>query len=319
MMLNAMPMEKRRPGNGVGGGPLRRAFIAMRTDFNLLAVFAPVCTDAAAAVVDVAARQPHPLPCDGDVRRGENSSAAGPTSQPGCCSWCALGPRFLNFGDSFELPIVVQNQTDEPLQVEVALRTANLDLTDAAGRSVEIPANDRREVRFPAAALKAGTARVQIAAVSGDMADAAAVELPVYTPATAEAFAVYGVVDEGAVAQPVRSPQGVFPQFGGLEINTSSTALQALTDAVIYLVNYPFECSEQIASRILGLAALRDVLTAFEAEELPPPEQLQASVERDIARLQQFQNNDGGFPIWTRGKESIPYHSIHVATRCAPG
>ena len=89
-----------------------------------------------------------------------------------------------------------------------------------------------------------------------------------YTPATTEAFAVYGVVDEGAIAQPVASPPDVFPQFGGLEINTSSTAVQALTDAVLYLTSYRFECSEQLASRILGVAALRDVLTAFEADGL---------------------------------------------------
>ena len=30
-------------------------------------------------------------------------------------------PRFLNFGDRFELPVVVQNQTDEPLTVDVVL------------------------------------------------------------------------------------------------------------------------------------------------------------------------------------------------------
>ncbi len=143
--------------------------------------------------------------------------------------------------------------------------------------------------------------------------------MPVYTPATAEAFAVYGVVDEGAVAQPVRSPQGVFPQFGGLEINTSSTALQALTDAVIYLVNYPFECSEQIASRILGLAALRRCLPPSRRKS-SPPEQLQASVERDIARLQQFQNNDGGFPIWTPRQGVDPLSQHPRRPRCsAPG
>ena len=32
--------------------------------------------------------------------------------------------------------------------------------------------------------------------------------------------------------------------------STSSTALQALTDAVLYLTNYPYLCSEQSASRI---------------------------------------------------------------------
>ena len=43
-------------------------------------------------------------------------------------------PRFLNFGDRFELPIVLQNQTDENLQVDVGIQTANLTLTDGAGR-----------------------------------------------------------------------------------------------------------------------------------------------------------------------------------------
>lgn len=240
-------------------------------------------------------------------------------------------PRFLNFGDKFELPIVLQNQTDEEMSVAVALLASNLDVTGgqsgsdqpASGQSssgqstngqvVVVPANNRVEVRFPATTVSAGTVRVQIAASTSDFADAVTVDLPVYTPATTEAFAVYGVVDEGAVAQPVASPPDVFPQFGGLEINTSSTAVQALTDAVLYLTSYRFECSEQLASRVLGVAALRDVLTAFEAEGLPSPAEMEAAVQRDITRLQQLQNWDGGWPIWSRGKDSVPYYSIHVA------
>lgn len=101
----------------------------------------------------------------------------------------------------------------------------------------------------------AGTARFQVAVASGDLADAALGELPVNTPATTEAFAVYGVVDEGAVVQPVAQPQNVFPQFGGLEISTSSTALSALTDAVLYLNSYPFECSEQLVRAGRDVAA----------------------------------------------------------------
>ena len=97
-------------------------------------------------------------------------------------------------------------------------------------------------------------------------------------------------IDEGAIAQPVAAPTGVFPQYGGLEITTSSTALQALTDAVLYLVAYPYECTEQLASRILAVAALRDVLTAFEAEGLPSPAEMEAAVQRDINRLQGMQN-----------------------------
>ncbi|UCF61383.1 MAG: hypothetical protein JSV37_01530, partial [Anaerolineaceae bacterium] len=222
-------------------------------------------------------------------------------------------PRFLNYGDRLELPIVLQNQTDDPMTVDVVIRATNLAFTSDSGLRVDVPAHDRIEVRFPATTDMAGTARFQVAAVSGDYADAATIELPVYTPATTEAFATYGVIDEGAIAQPVSSPSDVFPQYGGLEITTSSTALQALTDAVLYLVSYPFECSEQLASRILGVAALRDVLTAFEADGLPSPEEMEAAVQRDIERLAGLQNWDGGFPYWRRGQDSIPFNTIHVA------
>jgi uncharacterized protein YfaS (alpha-2-macroglobulin family) len=222
-------------------------------------------------------------------------------------------PRFLNFGDSLELPVVLQNQTDEELAVDVVVEAGNIELLGDQGQRVTVPANDRIEVRFPATTIMPGTARVQIAAASGDYADAATVDLPVYTPATTEAFATYGVVDEGSVMQPVAAPGAVFPQFGGLEITTSSTALQALTDAVLYLVSYPYDSSSQLASRILAVAALRDVLTAFKAEGLPTPEEMEAAVQRDIEMLQGLQNYDGGFPYWQQGKESIPYLSVHVA------
>jgi len=221
-------------------------------------------------------------------------------------------PRFLNFGDRFELPVILQNQTDVPMTVDVVARATNLEL-EQPGLRVTVPANDRIEIRFAASTVMAGTARIQVAAVSGTYADAAVIAIPVNTPATTEAFATYGVIDNGAIVQSILHPTGVFPQYGGLEINTSSTALQALTDAVLYLVKYPFECSEQLASRILAVAALRDVLTAFEADGLPTPEEMEASVTEDILTLESLQNYDGGFPYWRHGFESVPFNTIHVA------
>ena len=222
-------------------------------------------------------------------------------------------PRFLNFGDKFELPVVVQNQTNAPIDVNVAVRATNAELTEGTGRRVTVPANDRVEVRFPTSAVRAGTARFQIAGVSGEWADAAEISLPVWTPATTEAFATYGEIDAGAIVQPIKAPTDSIKQFGGVEITTSSTELQALTDAVLYLVAYPFECAEQLSSRVLAVAALKDVLSAFKAKGLPEPKEMIEAVARDIKRLQALQNTDGGFGFWRRGDESWPYVSIHVA------
>jgi len=220
-------------------------------------------------------------------------------------------PRFLNFGDRFQLALVVQNQTDAPLEVHIAARAQNVAFPEGQGRRVVAPARDRVRVGLPAEALLAGTARFQAAAVAGDWADAAELELPVWTPATTEAFAVYGELDQGALLQPVQPPLDVYPQFGGLEITASSTALHALTDAFVYLVDYPFACSEQLASRILAIVALRDILTEFGGDI--DPQQLKNTVERDLEELANLQNADGGYGFWRRGEESWPFLTIHVA------
>ncbi|MDQ3321734.1 MAG: MG2 domain-containing protein, partial [Acidobacteriota bacterium] len=242
-----------------------QAGIELRTNFSPLAIFAPsVKTDAdGRTVVDI--KLPDNLTryrvmvvaVDGRKRFGKSESNL-TAKQPLMVRPSA--PRFMNFGDKIELPVVVQNQTDNEMIVDVAVRSSNAELTNGGGRRVTIAANDRAEIRFPVSATKAGTARFQFAATSGKFADAAEIELPVWTPATSEAFATYGTTDEnGAIVQPIEAPRDVFEQFGGLEITTSSTQLQELTDAFIYLQNYPFECSEQIASRMISVAALQEV------------------------------------------------------------
>jgi hypothetical protein len=294
--------------------------IRLRENFNALAVFAPAVPTDGNGRAEVKVKLPDNLTryrvtavaVSGGKLFGLGESAI-TARQPLMVRPSA--PRFLNFGDKFELPVVVQNQTDDPMTVDVGVRAANLTLTAGAGRRVVVPANDRVEVRFPAAAEMAGTARLQIGVSSGKWADAAEISLPVWTPATTEAFATYGVIDaNGAVAQPVQLPGGVVKQFGGLEITTSSTQLQELTDAVIYLYNYPYGCSEQISSRILGIAALRDVLTAFKSKELPNPEEMKANVEAGIKILQGRQNSDGSFGLWKRNDygNEWPFLTLHV-------
>ncbi len=296
--------------------------IAVRSNFDALAAFAPAATTGADGIAKVDVKMPDSvtryrivaLAAAGDKQFGKGESTI-TARLPLMVRPSA--PRFLSYGDVFRLPIVVQNQTDVPLMVKLAIRATNATLTDGAGRVVMVPANDRVEVQVPAAAALAGTARFQIIGAAGAASDAAEVVLPVETPATTEAFASYGVIDHGATIQPIALPGRVIPQFGGLEITTASTNLQALTDALLYLVRYPFECSEQRSSRIVAIAALRDVLTAFHTKDMPAPAQLEASVAQDIGWIAKIQNRDGGFAYWERNDDSVPYVSIFVANAFA--
>lgn len=291
--------------------------ITVRTDFDALATFVPDATTDADGTVRIDVDLPDNLTryrvmvvaADGADRFGSGESTI-TARLPLMVRPSA--PRFLNFGDTFELPVVVQNQTDAAVTVDVAIEATNLDLPDGRGRTVTVPANDRVEVRFPAAAVEAGTARFRVAGVTEEHADAATIALPVYTPATAEAFATYGDLTDGAVLQPLLRPDGVFAQFGGLEVTTSSTALAALTDAVLYLHTYRYDSADAYASRIIAVASLRDILSAFAAEGLPPAAELDASVATDIAELVELQNVDGGFSTWQFGRPSDPFVSVQA-------
>ncbi len=319
------PMAPPAPAAQAATGAMADAAGRPGPAINVRANFVPLAVFVAAATTDAGGRISVPFTLPSNLTRyrvmavavhGEQRFGTGESGitarQPLMVRPSA--PRFLNFGDRFDLPVVLQNQTGAPMTVDVAVRASGLSLAEA-GKRVTVPAGDRVEVRFAAEATQAGPAHVQIVAASGRNGDAAELTLPVYTPATTESFATHGTVDDGQgpAVLPLRVPADAIPSFGGLEVTTSSTALQELTDAVLYLTRYPYECSEQIASRLMAVAALRDVMSAFRAPGLPSADSVRASVERDIRLLAALQNDDGGFPFWERGDESWPYVSVHVA------
>lgn len=294
--------------------------IVVRKNFSALAVFAPEVGTDAKGHAAVPVKLPDNLTryrIMAVVSAGERSFGATESTITARLPLMVRpsAPRFLSFGDKFDLPVLLQNQTDAPMTVDVAVRATNATLGSPLGQRAVVPANDRVEVRFAAAAAKPGRARFQVGASSSaspGQADASQVELPVYTPATTEAFATYGEIDEGAISQKVAKPTGVLADYGGVEVTTSSTALQALTDAVLYLVQYPYECAEQVASRVLAIAALKDVLAAFQVKDAPAPAAMLASTKTDLERLQRDQSHDGGWGFWAGG-QSWPFLSVHVA------
>lgn len=183
-----------------------------------------------------------------------------------------------------------------------------------AGKVVEVPANNRVEVRFPVSTVDEGKANFQCAAVSGGVSDASEFSVPVLVPATMESFAAYGQIDKGAVLQKLDRPKDVYEQVGGLSISTSSTAVQSLTDAYFYLKNYSYGCSEQISSRMIAMLSLQDVLVSFGKLKGSAQAEFTEFVKKDIAELLKRQNSDGSFGLWKAGEhEKWPYVSIQVA------
>ena len=221
-------------------------------------------------------------------------------------------PRFLNLGDQFEASVMVDNQSDSTQTILVGTRGLNVALPGATQTTVEIPPGDSREVRFPMAVERVGVMRLQFAALSNEGRDATEIEIPVLVPATKQAFADYGMTSS-SVSRAVQVPKDALPGFGGLEVSMSSTALNGLEDAVDYLVNYRYECSEQTSSRILPIFALGDILDDFPVADVHDRARRDLLANDGIRKLFTRQNYDGGFGFWAdeRG-ESWPYVSTWV-------
>ncbi|KAL6044106.1 Alpha-2-Macroglobulin, variant 2 [Balamuthia mandrillaris] len=237
-------------------------------------------------------------------------------------------PRFLNFGDSFELSIIIQNQLEQTLDIDIGIRVSHHveiitseeeDGTETGIRETgfkgHVIGEGRRLVTVPMRTKSVGMACFQVSCSSGKYGDAANVQIPIYPPATAESFAQYGSLpgDVEVIQKQITKPAGALPQFGALELSASSTMMQGLLDAVYYLYSYPNECCEQISSKLLGLVALHDVLDSFPSDKLPKRKELKSLVSADLKRLKKRQSKNGGFGMWTAHSTVDPFVSCHVA------
>jgi hypothetical protein len=217
-------------------------------------------------------------------------------------------PRFLNYGDRFQMPVVIQNQSDQSMEVDLVARIDNGILPDGQSRRVTVPGKDQVQILLPMETVNPGELKFQVAVFGNGMSDAATLSVPVYTPATTEAFATYGSLDDGDQLQGLQLPSDAISAFGGLEITTSSTALHALADAMGYLRDYPYASNEARASRILALTALGDLAEAFDGTM--DANKIDQIIKEDIKKLQQ-QESGGGYAYW-KGMTPSPYLSVHV-------
>ena len=313
-------------GYGVGGGRggMRgrsssapgMAIVESRKDFRATAVFSPRLTTDAAGKVSVTVKMPDSLTRFRIVALASSSTRYFGKAEAVIVTQLkvnarTVAPRFLNQGDTFALPVVVQNLDSQPRTIDVAVRAANLGQTGPAGKRVTVAPGQRAEVRFDFATAERGTAAIQTIASSGSFVDATTISVPIYEPATTESFATYGTVDDAPKFEQLAVPKNIFTDVGGVEVEVASTQLQSLVDAFWYLYAYPYECAEQRSSRMLATASMLDVLEAFAKTGRATRTDIEKQIKYDTQKLVRDQRPDGGWGYFT-GMDSDPYVTQQV-------
>ena len=257
-------------------------------------------------------------------------------------------PRFLVERDESVLSAVVQNDHNLPKTVKVSLELDgdSLGAIDGAAKTVEIAAKSEARVDWRVKALREGEAKFRMRADSGDDGDAVERTLPVKVHGMLRQDAWSRVVapDQDSAKISLEVPAQRRPDQSKLTVRFSPTIAGAVVDAIPYLADYPYGCTEQTLNRfvpaVIAQTMLRDLKVDLgevkaQRNNLNPQElgdsaeraaqwrrwqrnpvfdevEMEKMVASGVEKLTSMQNSDGGWGWFSGYGETSYAHTTAV-------
>ena len=234
-----------------------------------------------------------------------------------------LKPRFIVSGDTFKLGAKVFNQSPETVRFNIKAESATLEFAGAKNASEKIGAGESVAVYFDAKApegLEIGSHTFTLSAEGGDLLDSVEDRIVIKKNDTYESVATAFSTSKDRAREYVFLPENVVPDKGALTLTANSTLSMYITDALNYLVSFPYGCSEQIASKLSTIAMIKrahiakgtldafsKVTVEFDRQTYTPDELMGIGLSRIYAN----QGSDGGFTYYP-GMRTNFYLSVHV-------
>lgn len=235
-----------------------------------------------------------------------------------------VAPRFFVAGDKVLLGAIINNTSDETIQMEVALQaSSNITLEDPATQTqlVEVQSDEHRLVEWWAH-VENGTEVDLVFSVKGigvttnkayqDAARPVDGVIPVYAYTAPQSFATSGTLeDAGEKLELINLPRSFDPTDGGFKIELFPSLGATLLDGLKLLKNYPYLCTEQTISRFLPNLELLQMVQELGLDAAGLRQNLNVSIEKSIQVIQSRQNKDGGWGWWANSR-SDPYLTAYV-------
>ncbi|MBI2825758.1 MAG: alpha-2-macroglobulin [Planctomycetia bacterium] len=265
-------------------------------------------------------------------------------------------PRFFVEKDEVVLSANVHNYLAAAKSVEVALELDGgvLRPLDELRRVVSIEAGGEKRVDWRVAVAAEGQATVRMKALTDEESDAVEMRFPAHVHGMLKTDSYAGSIrpDDSLGRFTIRVPAERRPEQSRLEIRYSPSLAAAMVDALPYLVEYPYGCTEQTLNRFLptvvvqhvlkdmhvDLAAVRGARANLNAQEIGDPQKRAAGWKRfdrnpvfdeqEVSRmvadgvqaLAEMQLSDGGWGWFSGfGEHSWPHttatvvHGLQVA------
>jgi len=260
-------------------------------------------------------------------------------------------PRFFVERDEVVLSANIHNALgrDLPVRAVLELEGGTLEPIDAPAASVVIGAGREERVDWRVRAVREGEAVVRMLALSDVESDAMEMRFPVHVHGMERTESYSASIFEREEETSLRFvvPEERRPEATRLEVRWSPSLALAMVDALPYLADYPYGCTEQTLNRFLpavivqkvlldlgiDLADVRDKRTNLNAQELGDPaerarqwkrfehnpvfdgSEVRAMVKQGVEDLTEMQNEDGGWG-WFSGvhERSFP-HTTAIVVR----
>ena len=242
-------------------------------------------------------------------------------------------PRFFVVGDFVVISAVVNNNTDQPMKVQLNLDATGVDVTGLfeKGQPVkgelgprEVPANGEVRQDWYVHVSKAGPVKLKVTGRGGKHSDAMEKAYTAYEHGIEKFISKSGKTRGNDITVkldlPARKPESTV-----LTVQLTPSMAVTMLDALPYLIDYPYGCTEQTMSRFLPAVitakTLRDLglqpedvmgrvfggIETNSASATHPKgkkdlAELDAMTRAGLERLYDLQHADGGWGWWKQGE-----------------
>ncbi|MDB6124141.1 MAG: Large extracellular alpha-helical protein [Pedosphaera sp.] len=244
-------------------------------------------------------------------------------------------PRFFLVGDYVTISAVINNNTSEKMQVTPKLDVEGLTISGLyvgtngvvkgeRAASVEVEANGETRVDWAITVTQPGTAKLKVTAHGGKYADAMEKSYPIYEHGIEKFLSKSGKVRGDDITVKLNIPKERKTESTTLNVQVTPSMAVTMLDALPYLIDYPYGCTEQTMSRFLPAAitakTLKDLglqpedvmsrlfggIEPASASATHPKgkhdlQKLDEMVKQGLDRLYDFQHADGGWGWWKEG------------------
>jgi uncharacterized protein YfaS (alpha-2-macroglobulin family) len=216
-------------------------------------------------------------------------------------------PRFFRQGDEVTVSAIVHNYLTTTKTVQVSLDLKGLEVLSGQTTPIEVPSKGEAKVDWRVRAQSVHETDLLAKALTNEESDAMEITLPVIPFGVKQSDAKSGSVagadqEEKTVVTLPGNPDQSSPS---LNIALSPSLAGSIFSALDYLTGYPYGCTEQTMSSFLPNIVVAKAMKDLKLQSTIDTPELQKKIEAGMARLKDFQHNDGGWGWWKEDESQV--------------